>query len=255
MIGRLAHIAGQEQVGAFHLTRVHCPDLAEVLRPGHFVLVRFASTWDPYLRIPLFPVVIDPLSWLVYHRLEDAQGLSLLHRSPPGTQVMVWGPLGQPFPSVSPGDRVLVLAQEPYVPYVLGLARDLSVQHDVVMLVEHGGGLLPTDLHWLPPAVEFQTVPSSGAHLDDALSALSSWADKVFVAGPAHWPQYIAYRLETLWMTLPRGRAFALVADGIMCGLGLCDRCVLSTRRGPIRTCRKGPVLDLGEWFGTRRGT
>ena len=254
MSGHLAHIAGQEHVGAFHLTRVHCPDLAKRLRPGHFVLLRLTPTWDPYLRLLLFPVVVDPMTWLVYHRLEDQRALSMLHRAPPGTPVQVWGPFGTAFPDIEEGQRVLVLAQEPYVPYVFGVIRDLAPRHDVVLVVERTGDLLPDDLHWLPPAVEYQPVNPPQARLEDVLSALAPWGDVVFVAGPAHWPQYIAYRLENIWPSLPRGRAFALVVDGLTCGLGLCDRCVLTTRRGSIRVCRKGPVLDLGEWFALRRG-
>ncbi len=253
MSGRLAHIAGQERMGSLHLTRVHCPKFAPQLRPGYFVLLRLSSVWDPYLRLPLFPVVIDSMTWLVYHHAVDLPGLPLLHQAPPGTQVQVWGPFGTSFPRVEPNARVLVVAQEIYVPYVLGLARDVAVDHDVVLVVERNVKVLPDDLYWLPPAVEFQPVVPSGGRLEEVLSSLVSWADRVFVAGPSHWPHYIAYQLERLWPSFPPGRAFALVPDGIMCGLGVCHRCAISTPRGPVRVCRKGPVLDLAEWFGPRR--
>ncbi len=250
MRGVTARVAGQEWLGNFLFLRLHSPTLAERLRPGHFILVRLLPTWDPYMRLALFPATLGPLSWLVY--VPPTQGVSrrILAYAPPGTPVTVYGPFGQPFPEPAAQGNVLAIAQEPYVPYLLGLVQRAANTANVVFLVERTGAGLPSDLTWLPPAVEFQQTEGNPKHLEARVRDLLSWADYVYVAGPRHWPPYFARVLEQVWLTSPRGRAFAIVPDGIRCGLGLCSSCVLDVRRGTVRACRKGPVFDLGEWFG-----
>ncbi len=248
-----AHIAGQETLGTFHLVRLHCPQLAERLHPGHFILARVLPTWDPYLRTALFPARVDRLSCLIYIPPDAGRAASLLLHAPTGTPIHVWGPAGHPFPPPRPQSNVLIIAQEPFVPYVLGLAHTASHVADTVLLVERTGNALPSDLGWLSPSVEFHQVPAEGNALETACHTLIPWADVVFVAGPRHWPRYIAHLLEQTWPLLEPGRAYAILPHGITCGLGLCDRCALDTPRGRLRACRKGPVLDLGEWFATRR--
>ncbi len=248
-----ARIAGQERVGNFLFVRFHCPSLAERLHPGHFVLARLLPTWDPYLRVALFPTHLAPLSWLVYVPHDRGTVRRILEHAPPGTPLAVYGPLGTPFPEVSPQSNVLAVAQEPYVPYLLGLVQRAGATANVVFLVERTGVALPDDLSWLPPTVEFRQVQRQHDALAAHVHRLAAWADYVFVAGPRYWPSYVARVLEEVWPLLQPGRAFAIVPDGISCGLGLCDRCVVEVRRGEARACRKGPVFDIATWFGQAR--
>ena len=249
MKGVTARVAGQEWLGEFLLVRLHCPSLAERLRPGHFTLVRLLPTWDPYLRVPLFPTILAPLSWLTYVPAERASARRLLEHAPPGTPLLVYGPFGRPFPTPDPHSHVLVMAQEPYVPYLMGLVHQVAATTDTVLLVEHTRAALPTALGWLPPAVEYQPVKRETEALEARVRDLAQWADYVYIAGPRHWPAYFARLLSDVWMGMRPERAFAIVPDDIACGLGLCDRCTLETRRRTVRACRKGPVFDLAEWF------
>ncbi len=254
MRGAAARIAGQERVGDFLFVRVHCPELAERLRPGHFILARLLPTWDPYLRVALFPTRLAPLSWLVYVPPERDTIRRILEHAPPGTPITVYGPYGVPFPDVLPQSHVLAVAQEPYVPYLLGLLHRAGAVADVVFLVERTGDNLPGELSWLPPTVEFRQVAREQDDLAAHVRQLASWADYIFVVGPRHWPVYIRRVLQETWPVLRSERAFAMVPDGITCGLGICDRCVVDVRRGEVRACRKGPVFDMALWFGAGPG-
>ena len=249
MKGVIARVAGQERLGNLLLVRLHCPSLAECLRPGHFTLVRLLPTWDPYLRVVLFPTALAPLSWLTYVPAQHGSERHILEHAPVGTPVTVYGPLGHPFPEPEVGSHVLLIAQEPYVPYLMGLAQRSAATTDMVFLVEHTSGDLPPNLEWLPPAVEYQPAGTGAFSLERRVRNLATWADYVYVAGPRHWPAYFGRLLGDLWVATRPGRAFAIVTDGIACGLGICDRCTLETRRRTVRACRKGPVFDLAEWF------
>lgn len=249
MKGVPARVAGQERVGDFLFVRLHCPPLAERLQPGHFVLARVLPTWDPYLRVVLFPALLAPLSWLALLSPLTGAPRTVLEHAPAGTPLTVYGPFGQPFPAFPPDANLLAVAQEPYVPYLLALVQRAAAGANVVLLVERTARTLPGNLTWLPPAVEFQQVEAEPPALEDRVRDLAGWADYVCVAGPRHWPVFFARLLEQVWLSLRPGRAFAIVPDGITCGLGLCDRCVLDVRGGTTRACRKGPVFDLAEWF------
>ncbi len=249
MSGFVAHVAGQDILGTLRLVRIHAPDLVRQLRPGHFVLARLYPTWDPYLRVPLFPARIGYTSWYTYVPPNFSFVLDLLSRMPAGTPIHVWGPYGVPFPPPTSGGHAVVITQDVYVPYVLGLIQEYARDGDVVLLVERTGDVLPAELGWLPPAVEYWMGAGYPEGLEERLASLVTWGDRFLFCGPSHWPRYFARWLEKYRFPLRPGTAFALIPDGVTCGLGVCDTCVLEVNSGHIRVCRKGPVLDLAEWF------
>ncbi|NPA90942.1 MAG: hypothetical protein GXO55_05790 [Chloroflexi bacterium] len=245
----VAHVAGQDTLGSLLLVRIHAPDLIPHLRPGHFVLARLYPTWDPYLRVPLFPAHMGHATWHTYVPPETSFALELMSRMPAGTPIRLWGPYGTPFPPPTGEENAVIVTQDVYTPYALGLVQEYSRAGNVVLLVERTGDVLPEDLVWLPPAAEYRTVDAVPGALEDALAPLIPWAQRFFFVGPKHWPHYFARWLDERKIRLERNTAWAMIPDGITCGLGLCDTCVLETEQGNIRVCRKGPVLDLARWY------
>ncbi len=254
MSGLVAHVAGQDTLGTLRLVRIHAPELVPHLRSGHFVLARLYPTWDPYLRVPLFPASIGHTTWHTYVPPETSFALDIMAHMPTGTPIRLWGPYGTPVPPPLPGENTVVVAQDAYVPYILGALQEYAREGNVVLLVEEADGVLPQELSWLPPAVEYRHVPGDPDALEGVLESVVTWADRFLFCGPAHWPRYFARWLEARRLTLQPGLAFALVPDGVTCGLGVCDTCVLEVRQGRIRICRKGPVLDLARWFRSSGG-
>ena len=247
-----AHLAGQETFAQTTLVRFHGPALAQRLQPGQFVLARLLPTWDPYLRVPLFPVSIGHASWLAPLPQAHPTGARILAQAPAGTPVATWGPFGSAFPMPDRDANALIVTQTPSLPYVLGLLQRVSDRANTVLVVENVGPALPDTLHWLPEAVEYRVVPPAEAALEAALSTLIPWTDVLYAAGPRHWARFMGRQVENVRPLLEPGWAYALVVDGITCGLGLCDTCLLDTPRGQVRACRQGPVIDLGEWFSSQ---
>jgi len=250
----IGHVAGQDRLGNLRLIRIHTPELVSRLHPGHFVLARLLPTWDPYLRVPLFPALIGHATWHASLPATSSFAMDLLAEMPAGTPIRLWGPYGTPFPSMKEARNVVVVTRQQEMSYILALLQQWSRQGEVVLLAERSDtGGLPDELVWIPPAVEIQWSPAIPQALETRLAPLLSWADVLFFCGPPHWPQYFAHWLQERRLTWSPGYAYALVPESITCGLGLCDDCVLETERGHVRLCRKGPVLDLAEWFTLRR--
>ncbi len=248
-----AQVVGLEQVGTLVFVHVACPPLNAVSRLGQFVLVRPLPRWDPYLRSVMF-LVAHPSQetwWLYAQDLAQSTFRELWQHT---AVCSLWGPWGSGFPALSPGGRVLVMTAERYAAYVLGAVHEWARGMDVVFLLLREGGLLPEAPTWLPPSVEFIPVARNGAEFWAAAQRLLAWTDYVFMCGPSSWPSEVARMWEETRSALTPGRVFALLVDGITCGLGVCDTCVWDTPRGTVRLCRRGPVVDLAHWWGAIKG-
>jgi dihydroorotate dehydrogenase electron transfer subunit len=109
------------------------------------------------------------------------------------------------------------------------LARDANV----TLLADAGG--IPPEM--LPPQVEYVATAES-----PPLADLVAWADQIAVALPSE-------ALPALARGIAGTSKPVQVALGgwLGCGTGICQACVVRTRRGPRRICRDGPVFDLAE--------
>jgi len=94
--------------------RFHCPDLAQQIVPGQFLMVRVPGCDDPLLGRPfaLYDTVVDdagiPIGVDVVY-LVVGKMTGLLAECQPGDTLEVWGPLGNGF-SVEPVDHLILVA-------------------------------------------------------------------------------------------------------------------------------------------------
>src|SRR5829696_229156 len=110
--------------------RLDCPEIAAVIRPGQFVMLRLPGTNDPLLGRPfaLYDTVLDSAASptgldIVYLVVGKMTGLLTQVQS--GESVEVWGPLGNGFPDLAGAEHVVCVAggigQTPF----LACAREL----------------------------------------------------------------------------------------------------------------------------------
>ncbi len=247
----VAQVTGVAEVGGFPFVCLTCPPLSAQARPGQFLLARPWPHWDPYLRQVVFVTRrISPDTCWVYAPGSTVDTLSPFWRMT--DQCPLWGPWGTGFPELPAHNRVLVMTQETYAPYLLGTIYELAEINDLVFLLLREDTLLPEAPSWLPPSVEYRPIVGGMDALLAACQDLLRWTDYLLACGPVTWPQQLVHLWEDTRSTLPPKRAFMLLVDGLTCGLGLCDTCVVMTRHGPTRVCRRGPVMDLAYWWGTR---
>src|SRR5579859_7643454 len=86
--------------------RLQAPELARLIRPGQFVMLRLPGTTDPLLGRPfaLYDTVLDAQAQavavdVVYLVVGKLTGL--LARLRPGDTTEIWGPLGNGFPDLA----------------------------------------------------------------------------------------------------------------------------------------------------------
>jgi dihydroorotate dehydrogenase electron transfer subunit len=112
--------------------RIHiaCPEIAEAIRPGQFVMLRLPGTNDPLLGRPfaLYDTVLDSTGQptgldIVYLVVGKMTGL--LTQVQAGEPLEVWGPLGNGFPNFPGAEHIVCVAggigQTPF----LAFAREL----------------------------------------------------------------------------------------------------------------------------------
>jgi NAD(P)H-flavin reductase len=251
---RAATITAREHHGAYVVLRCHDPDGPRP-QAGQFYMLATATGWGagagerPFLprafSVLRAPAGTDELHFLI----EDVgPGTKRLAEAEPGEELLLVGPLGQGF--VAPTeDRMPVLVgggvgiaplaicqdqlpdQHAHAPTLLGfrdrpraagaaLLRNPAVATDDGSVGHHG---LVTDL--LRERLE-----------DDDAEGVT-----VYACGPPPMLEAVR-RLCELHLT----PAQLALESGMACGFGACFGCVVPTRRGYVRLCVDGPVLDAG---------
>lgn len=242
------------------------------------MLVRCSDegSYDPLLRRPLFVAAADAALGqvaLLYQAYE--RGLRWLSHGRPGQTLDIIGPLGQPFALDRRTRTLLLIGEGPGLAALLLLARRAADQGCAVTLL--AGAPAPAALpppYLLPADVEYQTIagpvtdllvgerplmqpqadtetkrrretkPAEPGH---APADPIRWADQVCAALPPAQLPALSDAVRAARLRWDRGYAGVLVDGPLVCGVGACSVCALTTRRGVRLLCSDGPVFDLRE--------
>jgi dihydroorotate dehydrogenase electron transfer subunit len=254
--------------------RLDDPEMARVIRPGQFLMIRAGMGSDPLLGRPfaLYDVAVsrsgDPLAIDVVYFIVG-KGTAALAKSRPGDQLAVWGPLGNGFgpPPATGGDVVFVaggIGQTPFL--ALGrwwLGRATYGAGGKVATPAASATLLYgvrtaafaagiEDFERAGIAVEVATNDGSAGHRGFVTDLLVRRLErgkqpcKVVGCGP---PAMLAALVKTV-------ARYAIDSDlslenHMACGFGACFSCVAPIRQadGSVdlqRVCVEGPVFPAG---------
>lgn len=256
------------------LIRVEAPSIAESLVPGQFVMIRMAGTDAPLIgrALAVYDVILDDTGqarWIDLVYLKKGRFTTTLAESPLGTQVTLWGPLGNGF-SNRTCDRLIMVAggigQTPMlllgrealgtqefggperssgwarkVEFVYGARRASLLAgvedfreagFDVTLCTDDGS----TGQQRLVPDV-----------LRERLAELASQGETIRVAtcGPEIMMEKVAEACEENSVDCQ-----VSMETPMACGIGICFSCVAQVRQdGPEewdykRTCVEGPIFD-----------
>ncbi len=251
--------------------RFHCPELAQRIVPGQFVMLRLAGANDPLLGRPLAlydtvladglrgsPVGIDVV-YLVLGKMTRR-----LAQFTVGQELEVWGPLGNGF-APTPADHLVMVAggigQTPFLALAseylgqrrYGLpARDAQRPGRVTLCYgartrDYLAGV--ADFERLGMQVRISTDDGSAGHHGLVTDVLQHVLDEspsahVVCCGPERMMERVAA------ITAERQVPCRVSLETPMaCGIGICFSCVARVRDEAgnwdyRRTCVEGPVFD-----------
>jgi dihydroorotate dehydrogenase electron transfer subunit len=246
--------------------RLHAPELACVIRPGQFLMLRVPGTTDPLLGRPFafYDTVLDeqgqPVGLDVVYLVVGKMTRQMAELRA-GDRVEVWGPLGNGFPELPPLDHVGLVAggigQTPF----LAAVRDLLGQRGyggrparpTAQRVSLYYGVRSADL---AAGVEDFRRAGATVHLasDDGSLGFHGFVTQLLeqqTEMPQHLigcgPEPMLHALASL----ARKRSVPChlsLETPMACGVGICFSCVTKVRTTDgwdyRRVCVEGPVLD-----------
>lgn len=255
--------------------RLACPELARRITPGQFVMVRLADRDDPLLGRPfaLYDTVLDaggsPIAidvvYLVVGRMTKRLPNVIV-----GSELELWGPLGNGFPARQVKHLVMVAGGIGQTPF-LALAREFLNQRAYGEPARRGARAERVTLcygarskEYLAGVEDFErlgvevriatdngTAGSKGfvtGVLDNLLTDTAAVADcHVVTCGPEPMLAAVAK------LAAARGVSCEVSLETPMaCGLGICFSCVTRVKDETgawdyRRTCVEGPVFDAAK--------
>lgn len=250
--------------------RMTCPELAERITPGQFVMLRLSGRNDPLIGRPLalYDTVLDeagrPTAIDVVY-LVKGRFTSYLAECLPGTWLDIWGPLGNGFEPTTADHLIMVaggIGQTPFVAVAreaLGLRRYgagsrvlVSARRVSLCYGARSADLLAgvDDFRQLGVDVHLATDDGSLGHhglvteLLEQLIANRTSSLRIVCCGPE--PMMAAAARVAARAGVP---CRVSLETPMACGIGICFTCVAKVADSDgnwdyKRTCVEGPVFD-----------
>ena len=273
-----APLERNDQIGeGTYLIRVAAEPLAQSLLPGQFVMVRLTGTNAPLIgrALAVYDVVSDDSGkpiWIDLVYLKKGTFTTALAESPLGTQVTLWGPLGNGFAN-RPCNRLIMVSGG------IGQTPMLLLGKEAMGLQDFGD---ETRKNGWAPAVEFiygarrssllagvgdfekagfqvtlctddgsrgqqKLVPDV---LRDRLAELADSGETIRVVTCG--PEIMMEKVAEVCLAVDIDCQVSMETP-MACGIGICFSCVAQVRQGGPeewdykRTCVEGPIFDADQ--------
>jgi dihydroorotate dehydrogenase electron transfer subunit len=230
------------------LVWLDAPAIADLARPGQFVMVRCGERHDPLLRRPLSIHRVDNTGGVALLFDVVGRGTSWLSQRAPGDLVDLIGPLGSGF-LVKPAAKNLLLVAGGIgiapLAFLAEEAKGLGRMVTVLLGARKASQLCPGSQ--LPNGISIVKATEDGSEgrkslVTDLVGEFAGQADQIFACGPAAMYQSMA-RLDCL----KKKSVQVSLEMRMACGMGACYGCTVKTRNGPKQVCQDGPVFELAD--------
>lgn len=237
-------LSNREIVSCMFLLRAEAPEIAVLVKPGQYIMVRCGEGSELVLRRPLSvrrtsDGKIDLLFAVV------GQGTDWLSRRTKGDTLDILGPLGKGF-EIKAKSLLLVAGGMGIAPLVALTEEALASGCKVTLLIGGSTGAMIYPQHLLPKRVQVAVTTQDGSlgrkgMVTDLLPEFIPEADQIFACGPL--PMYKAMaKISDIFDQKP---VQVLLETVLGCGVGACLGCTIETRRGQKRVCQDGPVFEM----------
>ncbi len=245
------------------LVEFTAPELAEAVRPGHFVMLRLPDLYAPLLGRPFAVYRADRASGrvqVIYLVVGNMTGR--LSQIALGTSLEWWGPLGGGWAPIEkegkPGARRILMAAGGigYTPFYM-LAENYAARSDrpdlVLLYGARSKNRIPDLSGFRALGIDVRVATDDGSAgvkgtVSDLLKAEGARAPKESLVAACGPRPMLAAVFETA-KALGNIPCWTSLETPMSCGMGLCFGCVVEYRGddGGIdyrRTCVDGPVFD-----------
>lgn len=228
------------------------PELAAVIKPGQFVMMRVSSGMDPLLRRPFSVCGVEEDGFKVLYRLVG-KGTAIMTAAKAGEILQVLGPLGKEF----------ILPQENRLPVLVAggigaaplffLARSMRARKvEFMMGFRSAGDIIsfdgpPSPDHNWSISTDDGTEGHTGIVTDLLLRYLEknkSLALSLFACGPRPMLKKVAETAATHGIPCQ-----VSLESAMACGFGVCQGCAVKASPEGARTyhyvCRDGPIFPV----------
>jgi len=275
-------VSQRELADQTYAVQIACPEMARLILPGQFFMIRPSRGTDPLLGRPfaLYDTILngqhEPVAFeFAYHVI--GKMTSLMSTWATGTPVEVWGPLGNGFPTFSGRHLLCVGGGIGYTPFLAAIRSALGLR-------QYGARQKSASP---PPRVSFCYGVQSHRHradltdfndlagmrtyitTDDGSEGRAGFVttvvhellqasgedrpDGVFCCGPEPMMHAVARICETAGVT-----CWLSLETPMACGFGACFSCVTRVRDQSSaqgwdyrRTCVEGPVFQADQLVTT----
>ena len=237
---------------------VEAPHIARLARPGHFVNVLTADSYDPLLRKPFSVFTVDRPSGVIQLLFSVVGGTTRRMASKrAGDHLDIIGPLGGRVfhPSTELNARHVMVGGGYGVPPLVFLASELlkrTPNADINFLIgARERELLLCLEHLQATGIRTHTSTEDGSHglkgrITDVLAPIlgdSGRETTVYCCGPTPMMRAVGELCQSAGVSCQ-----VSVEVGMPCGVGVCMACVIDVKNGKrVRCCTDGPVFDASE--------
>lgn len=234
---------------------LYAPQIAAQAKPGQFMMVTSAESFDPFLKRPMGINIIDPKGGfirIIY--LVLGKGTHLLTKLRENMEIDLLGPLGNCWQIKDDCKRALIMGGGSGVATLLPLARELYFRGVTVEMLL--GARSKDYLSCADEFAEYGTVSSSTIDGSFGYKGLATDIfpgdgnyDMVYACGPMRMMEKIVKLSRDHGM-----RCQVSLEENMGCGYGVCMGCICEVRdaEGNIsykRICKEGPVFNGEEVF------
>ncbi len=237
-------VPGHRNIFGGWLMWLNCPDIASVLKPGQFIMVRCGE--NTLLRRPLSIHQSDDNRIALFYAVVGS-GTKWLSECEADNKVDILGPLGNGFSVEADSKNLLLVAGGMGIAPLYFLAQEYSKQkYDVILLYGTADDKrypVTSEIEMVA-ATEDGTVGHKGM-ITDLLPDFIPWADQIFACGPVPMYRNMAQRKQELGLG---GKSVQISLEARMgCGRGICYACTIKTRAGLKKVCQDGPIFNLND--------
>lgn len=257
---------------SYHKLALDIPEIAQIAKPGQFVMLRINSSMRPFLRRPFSIHNVYNNSRLSAKKAKSlrlnciqilyevvGRGTEILSKRKKEEYLDVMGPLGNGFnlmPSYSSSTSILVAGCMGVAPLFFLSQRIIELKlprlnHQLLVLIgarRKKEIIIKKDFENLDLDVRISTDDGSAGfrgRVTDLLRHLLTTQNLrpaiIYACGPKSMLREIA--VISKQYKIP---AQISLDEYMACGLGICLGCTIQTKEGQRLVCRDGPVFDAG---------